>query len=92
MSIPLKKTKKKISKSWFVYIILCNDDSLYTGITTNLEDRLLKHQSGLGAKYTRSHGAKQIIFSETHRTRAKALVREIEIKKLSRKEKVKLVN
>ncbi len=87
-----KKTKKKTSKPWFVYILLCEDDSLYTGITTNLNDRLLKHQDGTGAKYTRGRGAKKIVFSEQHATRSEALVREAEIKKLPRSEKVKLVN
>lgn len=92
-----KKPKKKVlslktSKPWFIYILLCDDDSLYTGITTNLDDRLLKHQAGTGAKYTRGRGANRIVYSEQHRTRSEALVREIEIKKLPRNEKVKLIN
>lgn len=79
-----KKTQQhvpglKISKPWFVYILLCDDDSLYTGITTNLVNRLLKHQDGTGAKYTRGRGVKKIVFSEKHATRSEALVREAEI-------------
>mgnify|MGYP003421088198 CR=1 FL=1 len=90
--LPCRLNLKIIDKPWFVYIILCDDDTLYTGIALDLAERLLIHQSGKGAKYTRSHGAKKIIFSEQHKTRAQALVREAEIKKLPRKEKVKLVN
>lgn len=81
----------KTSKPWFVYILLCDDDSLYTGITTNLNDRLLKHQRGMGAKYTRGRGAKKIVFSEQHAIRSEALIREAEIKKLPRNEKVLLI-
>ena len=88
----MASTSNKISKPWFVYILLCEDDSFYTGITTDLNNRLLKHQSGEGAKYTRSHGAKKIVYSERQTTRSKALMREAEIKKLPRKEKVNLVN
>ncbi|HEX3099782.1 MAG TPA: GIY-YIG nuclease family protein [Patescibacteria group bacterium] len=86
--MPTSKTK---SKPWFVYILLCNDGTLYTGITTDLKARLAKHKSGEGAKYTRSHGANKIVFSEKQKTRSKATVREMEIKKLPRKEKVKLL-
>ncbi len=83
--------QSKLNKSWFVYMILCDDDSLYTGITLDLDIRLAKHKSGKGAKYTRSHGVKELVFSEQHYTHKQALARELEIKKLSRKKKVDLV-
>jgi len=89
MTKPLNETK---TKSWFVYILLCNDDTYYTGVAIDLDKRLELHKAGKGAKYTRAHGANKIVFSEQHKTHSQALVREAEIKKLPRKEKVKLVN
>ena len=77
-------------KSWFVYILLCDDNTLYTGITTDLEKRLKEHQSGQGAKYTRSRGAKEIVYSKEYSNRSEATVREAELKKLTRVEKMKL--
>ena len=87
----MKPTKPKLTKPWFVYIILCNDNSLYTGITLDLDARFIEHQSGKGAKYTRGRGVKKIIFTEKHRTRSEASIREAQIKKLPREEKVNLV-
>jgi putative endonuclease len=86
-----KKSPVK-TQSWFVYIILCDDDSLYTGITIDLEARLATHKSGKGAKYTRTRGAQKIVFSEEHQTRQSAMLRELQIKKLPRQRKLKLVN
>lgn len=87
-----KLPKETKTKPWFVYILLCNDDTYYTGVAIDLDKRLELHKSGKGAKYTRAHGANKIVFSEQHKTRSQALVREAEIKKLSRKEKVKSVS
>lgn len=93
MAQSLKSNPEKPSpKPWFVYILLCADDTLYTGIAHDVEQRFAIHKSGMGAKYTRAHGAKQIVFKEKHPTHGEALVREMEIKKLPRKEKVKLIN
>ncbi len=89
MTNSLKETK---TKQWFVYVLLCNDNTYYTGVTIDINKRLELHRTGKGAKYTRAHGANKIVFSEQHITRGQALVREAEIKKLPRKEKVKLVN
>ncbi len=77
--------------SWFVYILECNDGTLYTGMTNDLEGRLEKHMTGEGAKYTRSRGAKEIIYSEEFKTKSEALKREHEIKKLSRSEKLRII-
>lgn len=76
---------------YFIYILLCRDGSLYTGITNDLEKRLERHKSGLGARYTRSKGVVRIVYSEQTRSRGLALVREAEIKKLSRRKKLSLV-
>ncbi len=75
---------------WVVYILRCADDSLYTGVTNNLEQRLQKHHDGTGAKYTRGRGPFELIFSEEHSDRSSASKREAEIKNLQRLEKLKL--
>lgn len=72
---------------WWVYIIRCADGSLYTGTTNNLERRMLLHKSGKGAKYTRSHIAQKIVYSEICATRSEACIRETVIKKLTKSEK-----
>ena len=78
------------SKSmWHLYILLCKDKSLYTGITNNLEQRLQDHKNGKGGKYTRSRGAVKIVYSEQFDTKGEALKREVKIKRLSRGEKQK---
>ena len=78
--------------SWVVYILKCADDTLYTGITNNLEARLAKHESGAGAKYTRSRGPYEVLFTENHESRSTATKREAEIKSLSRERKLQLVS
>ncbi len=75
---------------WFVYILKCKDKTLYTGITTDLERRFAEHKNGTGARYTRSRGVVKFVYSEHCKSRSKALIREAEIKKLSREEKLAL--
>lgn len=77
---------------WIIYIILCSDNSLYTGITNNLKKRFADHQAGKGARYTRSHKPVRIIYSEEVLSRAEALKREQEIKKYRREQKIRLLN
>jgi putative endonuclease len=77
-------------KSWIVYILQCADETLYAGITTDLGSRLEKHAAGKGAKYTRGRGPYKVIFSESHPTKSAALVREAEIKSLSKDRKLGL--
>jgi putative endonuclease len=79
-----------LNKSWFVYILLCNDGTLYTGIARDVQERFLKHQSGKGARYTRARGAKEIIFFQKFPNRSEAARRESQIKKLNRVQKIKL--
>ncbi len=76
---------------WYLYILKCKDNSLYTGITNNPVQRYLKHQSGDAAKYTRSRGVKDLMYLEIYPNKSSALKREIKIKKLSRKEKESLI-
>lgn len=76
---------------WFVYILLCKDGSLYTGITNNLKKRILEHQKGKGGRYTRSHKVIKLIYQEELPTHPQALKREAEIKSWSRARKIKLL-
>ena len=76
---------------WFVYILKCKDKSLYTGITNNIQKRLIDHRSGRGSKYVRSRLPVKIVHSEKVKTKSKALRREAEIKRLTRQQKLKLI-
>ena len=77
--------------TWIVYIIKCSDGSLYTGITNNLQRRMLLHGQGKGGKYTRGRGPFRLIYKEQCKDRSFASKREIAIKKLSHLEKLNLV-
>lgn len=77
--------------TWFVYIVLCSDASLYTGITTNLERRLAQHASGQGAKYFRGRLPGPVVYLEDGHTRGSASKREAAIKKLSAQGKHRLI-
>lgn len=74
-----------------MYILRCADDTLYCGWTNDLEHRLKTHNSGKGAKYTRSRLPVELVYSESAASPSAALRREREIKKLSRGEKLKLI-
>ena len=75
----------------FVYIVECNDKTLYTGYTKDLEKRLLAHNTGkTGAKYTKARRPVVLKYSEKHKTLSSALKREHALKKLSREEKLGL--
>lgn len=81
----------KMDKTWKLYILRCGDGTLYTGITTDVERRLEEHRSGKGAKYTRGRGPLELLYREDCGEKSTALKRELEIKALSRDEKLKLV-
>jgi len=77
--------------TWIVYIVRCSkDDSLYTGITNNLEKRISAHNNGKGAKYTKSRLPVTLFKKFEVKNKSEALKLEIKIKKLSREEKLKL--
>jgi putative endonuclease len=83
----------KKNKKWVVYILECKDKTLYAGITNNLEKRLEQHNTGSeGAKYTRARRPVKCVYQEEQQNRSEATKREMEIKKLSRLEKLKLIN
>ena len=77
---------------YFVYIVRCSDDTLYTGITTDLERRISEHNnSKKGAKYTRSRRPVKLEYFEGFEDRSSACKRECDIKRLSRENKIKLI-
>ena len=80
--------KARINKAWVVYILRCRDDTLYTGITNNLEKRLTAHNRGVGAKYTCSR--RPVILSAVCNpmSRPDAMRLEIKIKKLAKGKKI----
>jgi len=77
--------------TWIVYILECSDNSLYTGITNNLERRLEEHRTGRGAKYTKHRRPLKVRYAEFRRTKSAALTREAAIKSLARSEKLALI-
>lgn len=83
----------KISKfSWIVYILLCEDGTLYTGITNDIKKRLQAHLKGKGARYTKSHIPKEIVYQESFVNRSHASKRESQIKALKKNQKQELIN
>ena len=77
--------------AWSLYILRCKDGTLYTGITTDVAERLAKHQSGEGAKYTRGRGPFELAYEEKDLTESVARKREAEVKKWSKMEKEKFI-
>lgn len=78
-------------QQYVVYILKCEDGSLYTGITTDVARRLEEHKAGTASKYTRARGAVRMVYTELCDSRGAALKREASIKKMSRVEKERLV-
>jgi len=77
--------------NWTLYILKCADDTLYTGITNDLDKRIKDHESGNGAKYTRGRSPLTLVYKEPHKNRSEASKREYEVKKLNRPEKEVLI-
>ena len=75
----------------YTYILCCKDDTLYCGWTNDLEKRLASHNAGTGAKYTRTRTPVELVYYETFETKEQAMSREFAIKKLTRREKLKLI-
>lgn len=75
----------------YVYILECKDSTLYTGWTNSLEKRIKVHNEGKGAKYTRGRVPVKLVYFEEFSTKNEAMKREKEIKKLTRKEKMLLI-
>ncbi len=82
-----------MSKSWFVYVLRCADNSLYTGVTVDIDRRVIEHnsQNGKGAKYTRNRQPVELVYHERCEDRSAAGKREWAIKKLTRAKKLVLI-
>lgn len=81
-----------MAQSWYVYVLKCADETLYTGICTNVERRVKEHNEGnKGARYTRSRRPVSVLYTEAHTSRATASRREAEIKKMPRAKKLILI-
>ncbi|HED15293.1 MAG TPA: GIY-YIG nuclease family protein [Gammaproteobacteria bacterium] len=78
---------------WNTYIVRCADHTLYTGVCTDVDRRVEEHNSSttLGARYTRSRRPVTLVYSERVTSRSEACIRESEIKKLSKKQKLELI-
>jgi putative endonuclease len=77
---------------YYVYIILCEGNSLYTGYTKNLDSRIKLHKKGKAARYTKMHRPKRLVHVEEFRSRAEAMRREKRIKKLTHIQKLRLAS
>lgn len=76
---------------YYVYIIECEDKTLYTGITTDIQRRFKEHNSGKGGAYTRSKKVKKVLYTEQFETRSEAQKRESKIKSWNRQKKLNLI-
>jgi len=76
---------------WCVYMIRCSDNSLYTGITTDIDRRFRQHSEGKGAKYFRGRTPLQVVYREGNHSRCSAAGREYVIKRMNRAEKERMV-
>lgn len=79
------------SKPWFLYLIECQDGSIYTGITVDVAARYAAHENGTGARYTRSHPPKCLLTVVEYPSRSEASKAEYAVKKLTAAEKRKFV-
>lgn len=76
---------------FYVYILKCSDDSLYTGYTVDLEKRLITHNRGKASKYTRGRLPVELVYYEELPSKSDALKREYEIKQMERPKKLKMI-
>ncbi|MFC1656018.1 GIY-YIG nuclease family protein [Patescibacteria group bacterium] len=77
-------------QKYYTYLARCNDDSLYAGYTTDLEEREAKHNEGKGARYTRMRRPVKIVYHEEFKTKSEAMKREYQLKRLKKQEKESL--
>jgi putative endonuclease len=87
----MAKKHAPVKAVYFVYTLRCADDSLYTGITTDVNRRYAEHLAGLGAAYTRSHKPVAVVYTEKVGGRGDAQKREAAMKKMSKLQKEELV-
>lgn len=80
-----------MERPWQLYLLRCGDGTLYTGIALDAQKRLLAHQKGRGAKYTRGRGPLKLVYTEACANHSEALKRELEVKAMTREEKEALI-
>jgi len=80
-----------MEKNWFVYMVRCADDTLYTGITKDLSRRCRQHNDGTASRYTRGRSPVRLVYQEAHASRSLALKREAAVKSLSRRRKESMI-
>lgn len=80
-----------MEKKWYVYILRCSDDTLYTGITNTPERRIVAHNQGTASKYTRSRRPVKMVYREEVPAKGDALRRELAIKAMTRQQKLALI-
>lgn len=78
------------AKKYTVYILECLDGTLYTGVTTDLKRRFNEHKQGIGARYTKSHPPRRVLYTEVQPNRSRAQAREAAIKRMTRAKKMEL--
>ncbi len=79
-------------ENWHLYMLRCGDESLYTGITKDLNRRLKMHEKGKASRYTRTHQPVKLVYQEFCGSRVQALVRELEVKSFPRSKKEKMIS
>lgn len=80
-----------MERLYYTYILRCQNGILYTGYTNNIEKRVEKHNLNKGAKFTRGRGPVEVVYTAEFPTKGEAMVREAQIKRLSKSEKLKLI-
>jgi UV DNA damage endonuclease len=86
-----KLSSKSSVHIWFVYIVRCSDSTLYTGIAKDVIRRCKQHNAGTASKYTRSRCQVRLVYKEVRKSHGSALKREIEIKAMTRLEKLAMI-
>lgn len=80
-----------MENKWYVYILQCGDQTLYCGVSDDVQRRLEIHRSGKGAKYTRGRGPLQVVYVEACASHSDALKREYAVKRLPRLKKLEMI-
>ena len=81
-----------VDKNHCCYIVLCRDTTLYCGYSNNVEKRVINHNKGRGAKYTKTRLPVKLVYTECFATKSEAIKREYQIKQLTRQQKLNLIN
>ncbi len=81
-----------VEKKYYAYMVICSDNTIYSGFTTNLEKRINTHNSGKGAKYTRTRTPVHLVYWEEFYDKSNALKKEYALKKLTRTKKLELIS